>query len=272
MVGRRAAGSHRGLLEKWLGIPACKAVQRARLWSENARPIRLFHTRKGIASDVYAGSSKHCWDLPSRKQSASLDFVPTRNMAGRQVPLDLHHAGQMPGSAIHEVLPFQYNIPGAHPNLKNQGVTQKVRASDTRLHWKMRGQEMGNRPPGGQVRYLNDLDVRSSLAAGRDIEQLLPEGHELDELVIRYVSIERSSLGSWRVRLCEAFDNGTPEFLDVYEFEAVDPDFPFGNEWMFDSIQEALAFAENTLGASSVRYVNQGLIQYEYKDRYHPEW
>ncbi len=41
---------------------------------------------------------------------------------------------------------------------------------------------------------------------------------------------------------------------------------------MFDSIQGALAFAENTLGASSVRYVNQGLIQYEYKDRYHPEW
>ncbi len=78
-----------------------------------------------------------------------LDFVPTRNNAGQEVPLELHHAGQMPGSAIHEVPPFHYNIPGAHPNLRNQGVTQGMRASDTRLHWQMRGQEMGNRPPGG---------------------------------------------------------------------------------------------------------------------------
>ncbi|KAB7765680.1 type IV secretion protein Rhs [Xanthomonas sp. LMG 12462] len=78
-----------------------------------------------------------------------LDFVPTRNSAGREVPLELHHADQMPGSAIHEVPPFHYNIPGAHPNLRNQGVTNEMRAADTRLHWQLRGQEMGNRPPGG---------------------------------------------------------------------------------------------------------------------------
>ncbi|MBA0101036.1 hypothetical protein WH218_18560 [Stenotrophomonas indicatrix] len=122
------------------------------------------------------------------------------------------------------------------------------------------------------MRYLNSLDVRSSLAAGRNIEQLLPERYEMSEIVVRYISIECSSRESWIVRLCEVFDNGTPGFLDIYEFEAVDPDFPFGNEWVFDSIKGALTFAEDTLGASSVRYVNQGLIQDEYKDRYHPEW
>ena len=122
------------------------------------------------------------------------------------------------------------------------------------------------------MRHLNALDVRYSLAAGRDVEQLLPDRHELNELVVRYVSIERSSPGSWRVRVCEVFDNGAPGFLDVYEFEAVDPDFPFGNEWMFDSVRGALAFAEDALGARADCYVNQGLIQDEYKDRYHPEW
>lgn len=122
------------------------------------------------------------------------------------------------------------------------------------------------------MRYLNSLDVRSNLAAGRNIEQLLPERYEMNEIVVRYISIECSSRESWMVRLCEVFDNGAPGFLDIYEFEAVDPDFPFGNEWVFDSIKGALAFAEDTLGASPVRYVNQGLIQDEYKDRYHPEW
>ena len=77
-----------------------------------------------------------------------LDMVPTRNSAGREVPLEVHHAGQMPGSAIHEVPPFHSNIPGAHPNKYNQGVTPQMRAEDASLHWQMRGQEMGNQPPG----------------------------------------------------------------------------------------------------------------------------
>jgi hypothetical protein len=122
------------------------------------------------------------------------------------------------------------------------------------------------------MRYLIDLDVTTHLAAGRDIEQLLPERYEMDQLVIRYVSIERNKPNSWRVRLCEVLDNGTPGFIDVYEFEPVDPDLPFGDEWMFDSIDSALKFAENALEARHDRYVNRGLIQDEFKDRYHPEW
>lgn len=78
-----------------------------------------------------------------------LDMIPTRNAAGNEVPLELHHAGQMPGSAIHEVPPFHSGIPGIHPNKYNQGVTPSMRAEDAALHWQMRGQQMGNPPPGG---------------------------------------------------------------------------------------------------------------------------
>ncbi|SDY65097.1 RHS repeat-associated core domain-containing protein [Lysobacter sp. yr284] len=77
-----------------------------------------------------------------------LDFIPMRNAAGKEVPLELHHADQMPGSAIHEVQPFHSAIPGAHPNKYNQGVTPQMRAEDANLHWQLRGQEMGNPPPG----------------------------------------------------------------------------------------------------------------------------
>jgi len=74
-----------------------------------------------------------------------VDLLPTTNRAGKNVPIELHHADQMPGAAIHEVPPFHSKIKGAHPNKYNQGVTPKMRQEDARLHWKMRGKEMGNR-------------------------------------------------------------------------------------------------------------------------------
>ncbi|MBA4369541.1 MAG: hypothetical protein C0403_18090, partial [Desulfobacterium sp.] len=73
-----------------------------------------------------------------------LDLIPTKNKAGKEVPIELHHADQMPGAAIHEVPPFHSKIEGSHPNEYNQGVTHKMRQEDAQLHWKMRGKEMGN--------------------------------------------------------------------------------------------------------------------------------
>jgi hypothetical protein len=122
------------------------------------------------------------------------------------------------------------------------------------------------------MRYLGDLDVKMNLAAGRDVEQLLPERYEMNQLIIRYISLERNRSNGWTTRLCEVFDNGNPDFIDIYEFEAVDPDFPFGEEWIFDSIEGAITFAKENFGAASDRYVNRGLIQDEYKGRYHPDW
>lgn len=57
---------------------------------------------------------------------------------------DLHHAGQMPGSAIHEILPHLHRGNTAlHPNRYNQGVTPEMRSQDRRLHWWYRAQEQG---------------------------------------------------------------------------------------------------------------------------------
>lgn len=57
MVRQALYRGYQGLLVQRLGIPACKAVQRARRRPEYSRPPRLFHARNGIASDVCAGSS-----------------------------------------------------------------------------------------------------------------------------------------------------------------------------------------------------------------------
>lgn len=67
--------------------------------------------------------------------------------------IDLHHAGQMPGSGIHEIEASLHRWNKIlHPNLRNQGVDQLLRNQDRQLHWWYRAQEMG----GGQV-YPNSV-------------------------------------------------------------------------------------------------------------------
>jgi hypothetical protein len=57
---------------------------------------------------------------------------------------DLHHAGQMPGAGIHEVIPSQHRGNKAlHPNKYNQGVTDEMREQDRQLHWWYRAREQG---------------------------------------------------------------------------------------------------------------------------------
>ena len=57
---------------------------------------------------------------------------------------DIHHGGQMPGAAKHEVIPSEHrNNSVLHPNKYNQGVTPEMRESDRQLHWWYRAREQG---------------------------------------------------------------------------------------------------------------------------------
>ncbi len=57
---------------------------------------------------------------------------------------DLHHADQMPGAGVHEIIPQDHRGNKAlHPNKFNQGVTKEMRDSDRKLHWWYRAREQG---------------------------------------------------------------------------------------------------------------------------------
>ncbi|WP_235946438.1 polymorphic toxin-type HINT domain-containing protein [Saccharibacillus alkalitolerans] len=57
---------------------------------------------------------------------------------------NIHHGGQMPGAAKHEIVPSEHlNNPAIHPNKYNQGVTPEMRALDRELHWWYRAREQG---------------------------------------------------------------------------------------------------------------------------------
>ena len=56
----------------------------------------------------------------------------------------LHHAEQMPGSAIHEIDAYYHRTnPYLHPNKWNQGVNKLMRDQDRYLHWWYRAREQG---------------------------------------------------------------------------------------------------------------------------------
>jgi len=87
-------------------------------------------------------------DPPVRIQGSWTEVDFKTALQGRPPPSlgrpDLHHAGQMPGSAIHEVLPNLHRGNTAlHPNKFNQGVTPLMRAQDRQLHWWYRAREQG---------------------------------------------------------------------------------------------------------------------------------
>jgi len=101
-----------------------------------------------VAPDVRTGAGYGVNDPPVRIQGEWTDADFRAALNGSPPPSlgrpDLHHAGQMPGSAIHEVIPGQHRgNPALHPNKHNQGVTNQMRAQDRQLHWWYRAREAG---------------------------------------------------------------------------------------------------------------------------------
>ena len=102
----------------------------------------------GSKTDVTTGLGYDAGDTPVRidgdwtenDMKQALLGHPPRGLGSP----DIHHGGQMPGGALHEVLPGQHrNNPALHPNTYNQGVTPEMRMEDRQLHWWYRAREQG---------------------------------------------------------------------------------------------------------------------------------
>lgn len=106
------------------------------------------NSESGSKTDVTTGLGYDAGDTPVRidgdwtenDMKQALLGHPPRGLGSP----DIHHGGQMPGGALHEVLPGQHrNNPALHPNTYNQGVTPEMRMEDRQLHWWYRAREQG---------------------------------------------------------------------------------------------------------------------------------
>jgi hypothetical protein len=113
-------------------------------------------------------------------------------------------------------------------------------------------------------RYLTFSEAQSALNRGKQIEQFLGGYLAYGDPAIRY-AVVRQKDERVIATVYERFETPHPNFYDVGEFENVEPDSD-PEDFYFNSLEEAIAFLKYRNGASGDTFVNQGLVDEEYKD------
>ncbi|MET4107195.1 hypothetical protein [Hymenobacter sp. UYP22] len=112
--------------------------------------------------------------------------------------------------------------------------------------------------------YLYPAELKARVHLGKEIEQWLSYVQETEYSYIRWLSISKDG-NQFTVTYFESVDEGDEDFYDVYEFSALDSDeFPDGALNEFNSVEDAVAFAVETYGASADKFLASGMIQDEY--------
>jgi hypothetical protein len=114
------------------------------------------------------------------------------------------------------------------------------------------------------MRYLTEYFIRTGLHLGKAVEQFLGGGCDGEEPTIRWLVLDGDG-DRFVLTYYEAFDHGSDSFTDIGEFPLVDRDADLP-EHLFDTIEEALAYAQSSYGASLLRWVNQFVVEEEYRD------
>jgi hypothetical protein len=116
------------------------------------------------------------------------------------------------------------------------------------------------------ARYLLEIQVRARLSLGKSVGQFLSREDAPDSAVIKWLTIYKGgNEKEYSLYYNEVLEEGPENFLDLVELTPVDPDYsPIVEE--FDSVEEVVAFATNTYGASPHKYVTESMVTDEYAD------
>lgn len=117
------------------------------------------------------------------------------------------------------------------------------------------------------MRHLTHAAALAALNRGAGIQQLLPVSDE-DEDTVRWVTARPDRTGQYLLTLHHVFDEGTEDFMDVAEFSPVDDEEYVGEGKQVAQAPsaEGLLEAARQVGARDGRWVNQGVIDDEYRD------
>jgi hypothetical protein len=116
------------------------------------------------------------------------------------------------------------------------------------------------------ARYLLEIQVRARLNLGKSVGQFLSREDAPDSAIIKWLTIYKGGdEKKYSLYYNEVLEEGPENFLDLVELTPVDPDYsPIVEE--FDSVEEVVAFATNTYGASPHKYVAESMVTDEYAD------
>ena len=113
------------------------------------------------------------------------------------------------------------------------------------------------------MKYLTDIEIRTLINLGRTLEIFLGRTTDNNE-TINWISLTKNNAGQFELSTHSVFDDGDIDHLDIYSFEPIDPDEPFQIR-VFTTLDEALTFILDNHKLTNLRFVNQGVIQNEYK-------
>lgn len=114
------------------------------------------------------------------------------------------------------------------------------------------------------AKCLSDTQLKENLKLGKPLEQWISSQKKEDYIIIKWLRLDKEKGNTFNVAYFEVFDEGNENYLDIYEFSPLDPDYPYGIIDMFDSVESAIDFAVNSYGASLDKFVSAGIIQEEY--------
>jgi len=113
------------------------------------------------------------------------------------------------------------------------------------------------------MKYLTEIEIRTLISLGKTLEMFF--GQTADNIeIMNWVSLSKRKTGQIEVSTHSVFDEGDIDNLDIYSFTPVDPDNYFETK-EFSTLDEALKFLRDNYQLIDLRFVNQGLIQDEYK-------
>lgn len=110
------------------------------------------------------------------------------------------------------------------------------------------------------MRHVADTFLESTLRRGASLEQFMGGSTVAGDRFVRWLELRPTSVG------VEVWDYVAPDFgeecIDLYDLMSVELE-PLA---VVSDAAQALAFAQSELGASSRRWVNQGVSQDEFMD------
>jgi len=115
--------------------------------------------------------------------------------------------------------------------------------------------------------YLSPLELVARVHLGKEVEQWLGHFEEADYTVIKWLYITKDAQHQYTVCYTESFDEGDEDWHNVAEFSLLDPDEEVTDS--FALVEEAVAFAVQTYGASAERFVSAGMLPTEYAKYWH---
>ena len=118
-------------------------------------------------------------------------------------------------------------------------------------------------------RYLQVDEVSSALRRGRAVECFLGPCGTGDDRGIRWLSLRETPGGEICACVFESRDEGSPEFLDLYEFSPLRGELELGEpqeRMMFPDLSKCLAAISERWPEATDRMVNQDVVQDEYAD------